>query len=158
MKIQHKKSSPEIPSASMGDIAFLLIIFFMLTSVFSMDKGIQFKLPKEEAATMTQPEEAIHIHILDDASIMVDNDPMDLSEIREYVKSKVEINRTKPVIVHCELLAPYSRLIDVLDELKQLELEMYPENKDDDPYNDKHIYISIPTQEEVAAWSQYLGA
>jgi len=158
MKIKRKKSTPEIPSSSMADIAFLLIIFFMLTSVFSMDKGIQFKLPKDEPATITQPEEAIHIHVLDDGSIVVDNKPMVLSDIREYVKSKVEINRTKPVIVHCEPGTPYARLIDVLDELKQLELEMYPENKDDDPTNDKHIFISIPTQEEIAAWGQYLGS
>ena len=34
MKLRRPKDEPEIPTASMADIAFLLIVFFMLTSHF----------------------------------------------------------------------------------------------------------------------------
>lgn len=36
----------EIPTASMADIAFLLIIFFMLTTVFATEKGLQIRLQR----------------------------------------------------------------------------------------------------------------
>ena len=48
MKVDKKKSEPEIPTASMADIAFLLIVFFMITSVFSVTRGIEFQLPKND--------------------------------------------------------------------------------------------------------------
>ena len=48
MKIRREKVPPEIPTSSMADIAFLLIIFFMVTAVFAATKGLEFKLPKEE--------------------------------------------------------------------------------------------------------------
>ena len=48
MKIKRNLPSSDIPTASMADIAFLLIIFFMVTSVFSATKGLDFTLPKEE--------------------------------------------------------------------------------------------------------------
>ena len=48
MKIGKRGQEAEIPTSSMADIAFLLIIFFMVTAVFSATKGLTFALPKEE--------------------------------------------------------------------------------------------------------------
>ena len=35
----------EVPTSSMADIAFLLIVFFMLTAVFATTEGLQFEYP-----------------------------------------------------------------------------------------------------------------
>ena len=48
MAIKLKRPLPEIPTASMADIAFLLIIFFMLTAVYSSNFGLEYGLPKNE--------------------------------------------------------------------------------------------------------------
>lgn len=157
MKLKRREQKYEIPTASMADIAFLLIVFFMLTTVFAMSKGLHFDLPKEEQLDSARPEEAIHIHILGDGSLIVDGRPMPLREIQQYIRPKVEINRTKPTIVQCDAGAAYASFIDVLDELRQLEIDLYPENLDDDPTNDKHLVISIPTQKEIEAWGQFIG-
>ena len=157
MKLKRKELKYEIPTASMADIAFLLIIFFMLTTVFAMSKGLHFNLPKEEQFDSARPEEAIHIHILDDGSLIVDNKPMQLREIQQYIRPKVEINRTKPTIIQCDAGASYASFINVLDEMRQLEVDLYPENLDDDPTNDKHLVISIPTQKEIEAWGQFIS-
>ena len=47
--INQKKSkvSDAIPTASMADIAFLLLIFFLVTTVFPKDKGLEVVLPEE---------------------------------------------------------------------------------------------------------------
>ena len=43
MKLRERiRSGAEIPTSSMADIAFLLIIFFMLTAVFATTEGLQF--------------------------------------------------------------------------------------------------------------------
>ena len=157
MRLQRRKEEPEIPTCSMADIAFLLIVLFMITSTFAVSKGILFNLPKEAPATLARAEEAIYIHILEDGAILVDQKPMMIREIQEYVRNKVEINRTKPVIIHCEPNALYANMVDVFDELKQLEFDMYPENRDDDPTNDKHINIAIPSRKEIEAWGELLG-
>ena len=62
---ERRRSAAEIPTSSMADIAFLLIIFFMLTAVFATTEGLQFDLPKDDPTQLdVQPEEAIHIKIL----------------------------------------------------------------------------------------------
>ncbi len=39
------KKTPEIPSASLADIAFLLLIFFMVTTTMDVDSGLERRLP-----------------------------------------------------------------------------------------------------------------
>lgn len=45
MKLVRKQRDAKIPSDSMADIAFLLIIFFMLTTTFSVNKGFDYGIP-----------------------------------------------------------------------------------------------------------------
>ena len=62
-KLRSRRKS-EIPTSSMADIAFLLIIFFMLTAVFTSNRGLQFQYPEDDPNDPdVQPEEAIHIKI-----------------------------------------------------------------------------------------------
>ena len=64
MKIRRREIPVEIPTASMADVAFLLIIFFLVASFYSVTRGIQFSLPKhDEAALTAEPEAAVLIEI-----------------------------------------------------------------------------------------------
>ena len=55
------KPTAEIPTSSMADIAFLLIVFFMLTTVFAADRGVNHKNPPQQIADT--PEEAMYLQI-----------------------------------------------------------------------------------------------
>ena len=50
MKIRRREIPLEIRTASMADVAFLLIIFFLVASFYSVTRGIQFSLPKHDEA------------------------------------------------------------------------------------------------------------
>ena len=137
MKIVRRTLPAEIPTSSMADIAFLLIIFFLVASFYSVTRGIQFSLPKhDEAALTAEPEAAVLIEIESTGALLVDNKPMQLADIRSYIGPKLQQNPTKSVILQTSLEAPYQAMTDVFDELRQVgvqnvviptstELEMY---------------------------------
>lgn len=140
MKLKKKKESPEIPTSSMADIAFLLIVFFMVTSVFSVTRGLEFQLPRQDPSSQdSSPEEAVHIHIEPSGAtcaFTVDGELMALRDINVYLQPKLARNPNKFVIIDPAGDAPYRCMVDAFDELKQGDVKN----------------ISIPTAAEKASW------
>ena len=121
MKIVRREVPADIPTASMADVAFLLIIFFLVTSIYSVTRGIQFSLPKhDEAALTSEPEAATLIEIASTGALTVDSRPMPLADLQGYLLPKLERNPTKSVILQTSLDAPYHAMTDVFDELRQV--------------------------------------
>jgi biopolymer transport protein ExbD len=135
------KVSAEIPTSSMADIAFLLIIFFMLTAVYSSNYGLEYGLPKNEDPVNVQPLESMHIHILGPGQYTIDRKAATLPEMAGYIEAKLKQNPKKPVIIQTEPNVPYFATIDVLDLCKQLKVEN----------------VSIPTSSEMALWGGFTG-
>jgi biopolymer transport protein ExbD len=140
MKLKKGTVSEEIPTASMADIAFLLIIYFMVTTTFAATRGLDFSLPQEEdTPPMVEKEEAVLIEIQAGGALIVDQKPMQLGEILEYLKPKLEHNPRKPVIIRPQQNAAYGDMVNVFDELRQANDKIGIEVKN----------ISIPTQREI---------
>ncbi len=140
MKIKKPPVSDEIPTSSMADIAFLLIIYFMVTTTFAATRGLDFSLPPEDdTPPMVEKEEAVLIEIQSGGVFVVDQQTMQLSEILDYLKPKLERNPKKPVIIRPQPDAQYGYMVNVFDELRQAESKI----------GMKVDNISIPTQREI---------
>lgn len=138
-KRRRLRRSVEIPTSSMADIAFLLIVFFMLTAVFTSTQGLRFQFPKDDPTNLNvQPQEAVHIQIRGEGQFVVDQVNMTMDEMGGYIQSKMDQNAAKPVIIQTLPDVPYHVMIDVFDLLKQLEVRN----------------VSIPTESEIERWRQ----
>jgi len=159
MKFKRKGPPADIPTSSMADIAFLLIIFFMVTAVFSATKGLNFKLPSnEDDSKQTETEEAVFIKIAADGSFTVDCKPMGLDGIIDYLEPKLTRDAEKPVILYTDPFAPYQAMINVYDVLISPEREDAELAAQDPPQPAKYGWkvrnISVPTQTEI---QDYIG-
>lgn len=134
-----KEASDEIPTSSMADIAFLLIIYFMITTTFAATRGLDWALPQEDENTPeVEKEEAVLIEILPSGELLVDQDSMKKEAIMDYLLPKLERNPKKPVIIQPDPEAPYGKMVEVFDELRQ--------GEEDEGIK---INISIPTRREI---------
>jgi biopolymer transport protein ExbD len=155
MKFDRRNVSDEIPTASMADITFLLIIFFMVTSTFAATRGLDFALPKEDRnPPIIEKEEAVLVTIRPGGAIDVDGKP---AGIFDYLKPRLEKNQTKPVIIRPEPNAAYGDMVRVYDLLRQIKLldGRLVTRRDVEPITDERwsgardLNISIPTQREI---------
>jgi biopolymer transport protein ExbD len=121
MKMRRQDVPAEIPTASMADVAFLLIIFFLVASFYSVTRGIQFSLPKHEPEAFTvEPEAAVLIEVAAAGTLTVDQRPMTLTDLQPYLRERLARNPGKPVILNTSPEADYSHMTDVFDELRQV--------------------------------------
>ena len=65
------KVSDEIPSSSMADIAFLLLIFFLVTTTFPKDKGLQIVLPEQAEEIEVSQKNVLHVIVNPNGTVTI---------------------------------------------------------------------------------------
>lgn len=81
-----KRSAPEVNAGSMADIAFLLLIFFLVTTTIETDSGINRKLPpiQDEQDPPPLKERNIFIVLINsNGDLLVEDEPMDLKNLKQ---------------------------------------------------------------------------
>ena len=109
----------EINSSSMSDIAFLLLVFFLVTTTISLDKCISLFLPAEGNELEVNKKNIVNILINDKGKVLLDEEPTKIEKIKSIALKKIAAN---PKIIFSLLTnknTKYSDYILVLDQLKQ---------------------------------------
>ncbi len=109
----------EVNSSSMSDIAFLLLVFFLVTTTISLDKGISLILPAEGNEMEVNKNNIVNVLINDQGRVMFDDKPTSIKDIKR--KSIDRINKNEKIIfsVLTTKRTKYKYYIEVLDQLKQ---------------------------------------
>ncbi|MDX5403881.1 MAG: biopolymer transporter ExbD [Bacteroidota bacterium] len=85
---RNKRGIPEINAGSMADIAFLLLIFFLVTTTMDVDKGINRKLPpwepdREQEDNVIKEKNIFTVLVNASDNLLVENEYMDVTQLRE---------------------------------------------------------------------------
>lgn len=119
MKRRRQKPSTEIPSASMSDIAFLLLVFFLSTTTFSLEQGLLLQLPGQQSEVKRIARKNILvIKAHGDGSVTMGSEFVTVPELRGRVEQKLEENDKLVVVIETHPDARYETYVDILDELK----------------------------------------
>lgn len=111
----------EIPMSSTSDVAFLLLIFFIVMPMKQDEIGISLVLPGKKSdsqpVNIAQSNVAtIRIHA--NGSILLDDVPIRLRDLQEAVRLRLEMNDKTVVILETHPDADYGWMIACLDEVK----------------------------------------
>jgi len=132
-----KKRSLEtnIPSSSMADIAFLLLIFFLVATVIDVDTGIGMTLP--ELSDLEPPpvskDRLAAVLINENNDVLLDGEPISIFQIKNTLKpriiSKIELPKKKKLIVSLKTdrRTAYNSYISALDQIKMAFFEVRDE-------------------------------
>ena len=145
-----------IPSSSMADIAFLLLIFFLVATVIDVDTGIGMTLP--EISDLDPPpvskDRMAAVLINENNDVILDGKPISLFQIKVTLKprivSKIELPKRKKLIVSLKTdrKTVYNAYISALDQIKMAFFEVrdeYSNSRFGMQYND----LSEVAQKEV---------
>ena len=92
----------EINAGSMADIAFLLLIFFLVTTTMDVDTGIARKLPPMPEDEQIEDDSQIHarniyvVLVNSNNQLLVEGVPMDISQLKDGAKDFIDNNGLNP--------------------------------------------------------------
>ena len=132
MAIVDKKKSRvggEVPMASTADIAFLLLIFFLVTTVFPKDKGLSIVLPEPGEEQAISQKNILHVIIEPNGTVRVkrgesqQEQVLRPADIEGLWRQEVAQNPNLIAAVKTHPDAPYRMMVDVLDALQSANAE-----------------------------------
>ena len=115
---KQRRDLQEINSSSMADIAFLLLVFFLVTTTISMDKGISLVLPSEGNEMEVNKKNIVNILVNESGKILVDDKPSRIKEIKSIAEKRIVQNSNVIFSVQTHPRTKYQVYLKVLDQLK----------------------------------------
>ena len=123
MRFQRKsRVGSVIPTASMADISFLLLVFFMVSTVFVRYRGIPVTLPEaEKIEKLEMRRHVTSIWVSNQGAVNIDDALVSLDQIGPLLHAKLTENPRLVVSVKADADAEFGLLSDVLQELRKVE-------------------------------------
>ncbi|NNE42605.1 MAG: biopolymer transporter ExbD [Gemmatimonadetes bacterium] len=117
-----KGMSDEMSTASMSDIAFLLLVFFLVTTTFAQELGLTLVLPGQASETAKiKMDNILNIEIQSNNLVLLDGNQISVSRIENEVRHRCAANPKLIVQLKVHPDAFYGTMVDVLDEIKLAE-------------------------------------
>ncbi len=112
-------TSASIPTATMADIAFLLIVFFLVTTSMSHDKGLGITLPPYGLTTRVPSRNITKVGINTLGEIMHDGTIVSIEQMGQRIKTMTEENEYLIVSIKTDPETRYEVFVDIIDEIKK---------------------------------------
>ena len=109
----------EIPTASMADIAFLLLIFFLVTTTIDMDKGLGIVLPAEGEELEIKKINILNCLINSQGNVLLGGEPIAIKDINREVRRRLAENDKLIISVKAHKKTKYGDYVAVIDQLKR---------------------------------------
>jgi biopolymer transport protein ExbD len=123
--ISHSRRPNEaIPTSSMADIAFLLLVFFLVTTVFPKDRGLALVLPDDGVTTPVDRTNLLVLTVTGDGAVEVlpggaeRSFRIEVARLGSVWRERVTARPGLIAAVRTRPDAPYGALVDVLDALR----------------------------------------
>ncbi len=123
--LSRKKNNPSIPTSSMADLAFLLLIFFFVATVIDVDSGLGLTLPEYQSEIYFHSRDRIAgIFINANNEIFFNKTITPLSKLKDELKKRIreknDLPKNKKLVVSlkADRRTKYANYISLLDQVK----------------------------------------
>jgi biopolymer transport protein ExbD len=121
MQLQEDKPYDDINITPMLDLAYVLLVIFILMCTASV-QGVKVNLPKASAAPSLAKPKTKSITVNNEGKIFLDTVPVTLQELEQRLAQLKSQTPEFPVVVKGDSLTPYQGIMDVLDVLGRLNI------------------------------------
>lgn len=116
-RTQSKLQETKLDITPLVDCVFLLLIFFMVTTVFSTTPGLRVDLPKAAESDMP-PEKDLNIVISKEGDLELNGMPVTMDDLERALQDARAAYRSKVLIIKADKMTYHGIVVDVMDAAK----------------------------------------
>jgi biopolymer transport protein ExbD len=108
-----------IDMTPMLDIVFIMLIFFIVTTTFSNEKGLSANRPKENQPPSDAPSKALSIRIDETGQILMGGRIVDIRRVVANTQTFLAENNTDSAAIQAHENTEHGVVVDVMDQVRQ---------------------------------------
>jgi biopolymer transport protein ExbD len=120
MKLQRKKKPGFLESAAASDLAFLLIIYFIVIAGFNINRGFLVNLPAKDSTRLILKEDLLRFEINEDGYLIFNDEYIDIPEAENIIRSGRTANPEIAIMLTIDPFAQWQEVVSFV-ELAQLQ-------------------------------------
>ena len=125
MKLKRRKGQGFSETAATNDIAFLLIIYFLVIAGFNINKGFLVDLPAKDATRLVPQEDLLRFEMDEAGNMLYGGKIMDISEVRNLIQGAQINNPNIAVLININEQTKWQRVVSIVELAQDLEIDSF---------------------------------
>ena len=125
MKIARPKRLNYGESSAASDVAFLLIIYFMVIAGFNINQGFVMNLPARDSVRLILKDDLMRFEMNADGSVYYEGDLMERARAEREIREAMYYHPELAVVLTIDPLAPWQQVVSFVELAQRLEVESF---------------------------------
>jgi biopolymer transport protein ExbD len=125
MKIKRIKNRPFLESSAASDVAFLLIIYFIVIAGFNINKGFILDLPAKDSARMILKDELLRFEMNETGRIIHNEQLINISNAQNIIQSAQRSNPNVAVIITIDGSAHWQNVVSFVELAQDMQIDSF---------------------------------
>jgi biopolymer transport protein ExbD len=125
MKIKRLKKHPFHESSAASDVAFLLIIYFIVIAGFNVNKGFILDLPAKDSTRIILREDLLRFEMDEEGRILHNEQPVNISNAQGLIQSAQRSNPNVAVIITIDGRAHWQNVVSFVELAQDMKIDSF---------------------------------
>jgi biopolymer transport protein ExbD len=125
MKLTRRQRPPHEDSAALSDLAFLLIIYFIVIAGFNLNKGFLMNLPSKDSTRVILKDDLLRFELNNVGALVYQGETLDWSLAEREIRTAISSNPNLAVALSIDPHSPWQQVVSFVALAQRLEVETF---------------------------------
>ena len=125
MNLKRKRRLSFSESSAASDVAFLLIIYFIVIAGFNINKGFLINLPAKDSARLILKDDLLRFELDKDNSIVYNGQPVNSGDARRIITEVQAVNPNLAVMLSIHSETHWQQVVSFVEIAQDLKIDSF---------------------------------
>jgi biopolymer transport protein ExbD len=125
MKIKSRRRLAVPENSALSDLAFLLIIYFIVIAGFDVNKGLLMNLPSKDSSRLIAREEIMRYFLDDSGALYLANEKRNIAVVEKEIARAVSLHPNMAIVLDVAPAAPWQNVVSFVELAERLKVETF---------------------------------
>ncbi|MDR2630095.1 MAG: biopolymer transporter ExbD [Spirochaetaceae bacterium] len=125
MNLKRRKREPYETSSALSDLAFLLIIYFIVIAGFNVNKGFLMNLPARDSTRFILKDDLLRYELDGAGRLLYQGEEREITAVEQQLRAALGANPNLAVVLTVDGQTPWQRVVSFVELAQKLQVDSF---------------------------------